>query len=124
MKPDLDRKPLDDGDDELGHDLRQRSDASAWYRRDERTCRLAALVGAGYGFVSIEIAYTLREQPETRRTALWVGFDVQPNFPHFRQWLAQWEEKQAISVLDMRAGVVDLVTEQEIALNPSILHVH
>lgn len=128
MKPQDDGKPPfeiieDTVDDGIDHDPTQ-STETAWYQSDPRTRRLATLVGAAYHYVTIEIGYARDPQPELRETATWEGFDQQPHFPVFRAWLADWEAREKVQVLDLRATAVKLVCEQEIALNPQILFVH
>jgi uncharacterized protein Usg len=128
VKPQDDRKlPFDIAEDDEDDHLVGGADsgaATAWYQSDERTRRLATLVGGGYSFVTIEIVYATSAQPELRQVASWEGFDIQPQFAVFRAWLAEWEAKENIQVQDLRATAVELVCEQEIALNPHILFVH
>jgi uncharacterized protein Usg len=127
VKPQDDRKlPFDTADDEedaLGG-AAAAGVGNAWYQIDERTRRLATLVGGGYSYVTIEIVYASAAQPGLRQVACWEGFDIQPQFAVFRAWLAQWEAKENVQVQDLRATAVELVGEQEIALNPHILFVH
>lgn len=124
VKPRDDRNaPFEDDDVEFDPTMPMATE-NPWYQTDERTRRLATLVGAGYHYVTIEIAYASAMQPELRQVATWEGFDQQPQFPVFRAWLAQWESSENAQVLDLRATAVELVCEQEIALNPRILFVH
>lgn len=126
MKPQDDRKTafalVEDDDDDT--DASAPADENAWYQSDPRTRRLATLVGGGYSYVTIEIVYATAAQPELRRVATWEGFDIQPQFAVFRAWLAEWEKQEDVQVQDLRATSVELVGEQEIALNPHILFVH
>lgn len=111
-------------EDELEFDPQASERESAWYQTDLRTRRLATLVGGGYSYVTIEIVYASGATPELRQVATWEGFDIQPQFAVFRAWLAEWEKKEDIHVQDLRATSIELVGEQEIALNPHILFVH
>lgn len=115
---------------EIGDEDREATDAAAplapvaWYQSDLRTRRLAMLVGSGYSYVTIEIVYAPRAQPELRQVATWEGFDIAPQFTVFHEWLAGWQTREEVDVVDLRASLVELVREQEIALNPQILFVH
>lgn len=126
VKPQDDRKlPFDIADDDEDDGLDGAVATSAgnpWYQVDERTRRLATLVGGGYSYVTIEIVYATAAG--LRQVASWEGFDIQPQFAVFRAWLAEWEAKENVQVQDLRATAVELVGEQEIALNPHILFVH
>ncbi len=64
----------------------------------------------GYRLATAEITYRLPDHPSLLQTFIWQHYDLAPDYPELRKFLAFWVEKIEGKLFSVRVGRTSLVT--------------
>ncbi len=69
---------------------------------------------AGWSLTTAEILYRMPDHPKLLQTFVWQEYDLAPNFPTLRRFLAFWQEKLEGPLFSVRVGHAHLLQPVEI----------
>lgn len=69
---------------------------------------------AGWGLTTAEILYRMPDHPRLLQTFIWQEYDLAPQFPVLRRFLAFWQEKLEGPLFSVRVGHERLLRPAEI----------
>jgi len=79
---------------------------------------------AGYGLTTAEILYHLPDHPRLLQSYIWQDYDLAPDFPTLRKFLAFWRTRLDGALHSVRVGHCGLIRPAEISLRTAEFRVH
>jgi uncharacterized protein Usg len=64
----------------------------------------------GYRLATAEILYRMPDHPSLLQTFIWQHYDIAPDYPELRRFLAFWAEKIEGALFSVRVGRTEIVT--------------
>ena len=78
----------------------------------------------GYRLATAEITYRLPDHPSLLQTFIWQHYDVAPDYPELRRFLAFWAEKIEGQLHSVRVGRTELLTPSGYAHLAGVWRLH
>ena len=78
----------------------------------------------GYRLTTAEILYHLPDHPAVLQSFVWQDFDIAPDFPVLRKFLAFWHSSIEARLHSVRVAATRLVTPAELRHTETLMHLH
>ena len=78
----------------------------------------------GYRLTTAEILYHLPDHPAVLQSFVWQDFDIAPDFPVLRKFLAFWHSSIEARLHSVRVAATRLVTPGELRHTETLMHLH
>ena len=78
----------------------------------------------GYRLATAEITYRLPDHPSLLQTFVWQHYDLAPDYPELRRFLAFWVEKIEGKLFSVRVGRTTLVAPSRYTHANAMLQLH
>jgi uncharacterized protein Usg len=78
----------------------------------------------GYGLTTAEIVYRRPDRPWLLQTYVWQDYDLCPNFPALRHFLAFWQEKLEGPLFSVTVAHSNLIKPAELRAVDGVFRLH
>lgn len=78
----------------------------------------------GYRLATAEILYRMPDHPSLLQIFVWQYYDIAPDYPELRKFLAFWAEKIEGELLSVRIGSIEIVTPSRYAHATGVWRLH
>jgi len=78
----------------------------------------------GYRLATAEILYRMPDHPSLLQTFVWQHYDIAPDYPELRRFLAFWAERIEGELFSVRVGRAEIVTPGRYARVAGVWRLH